>query len=302
VSNSEDFRALVAQAMRKESYATMRPVIEKELLHYDILFALDRDNLLDKLTFQGGTLLRLCYGAPRLSEDLDFAGGENFNKQDLVNIKQCVEDYIGERYNLEVSVKEPKLVALEEGNQDIKVEKWQVSVTTAPGMKDLPKQKIKIEVINVPAYSRVTRVLKKNYDFLPDGYSDVIIMCESLEEVYVDKIISLINSQKYIRYRDIWDLRWIKQQNILFNEKFLFNKIKDYQITDFSDRLEKIFEQLSLIIHGDAFRRQMSRFIPTDVQERTLLKEKFYDLLTEELVALLSEVRIKISDEFKKLL
>lgn len=43
----------------------MRPVIEKELLHYDILFTLDKAGLLSALTFQGGTSLRLCYGLPR---------------------------------------------------------------------------------------------------------------------------------------------------------------------------------------------------------------------------------------------
>ncbi|TGO02629.1 hypothetical protein PN36_21625 [Candidatus Thiomargarita nelsonii] len=73
-----DFPLLVEQAMSLPGRANMRSVIEKELLHYDILFTLDRKGLLDKLTFQGGTSLRLCYGAPRFSEVLDFAGGRNF--------------------------------------------------------------------------------------------------------------------------------------------------------------------------------------------------------------------------------
>ncbi len=38
----------------------MRPVIEKELLHYDILYALDEARVLDNLVFQGGTSQRLC--------------------------------------------------------------------------------------------------------------------------------------------------------------------------------------------------------------------------------------------------
>jgi len=61
---------LVDQAMKMDGHTHMRPVIEKELLHYDILFVLDKEKLLDKLTFQGGTSLRLCYGAVRFSEDL----------------------------------------------------------------------------------------------------------------------------------------------------------------------------------------------------------------------------------------
>lgn len=49
----------------------MRPVIEKELLHYDILYALDEAWVLDNLVFQGGTSLRLCRESNRYSEYLD---------------------------------------------------------------------------------------------------------------------------------------------------------------------------------------------------------------------------------------
>ena len=37
---------LVELAMREEGYSHMRPVIEKELLHYDLLFVLDKQGLL----------------------------------------------------------------------------------------------------------------------------------------------------------------------------------------------------------------------------------------------------------------
>lgn len=288
---SEDFKMLVDLAMKEAGRNHMRPVIEKELLHYDLLFALDKEGLLEKLTFQGGTLLRLCYGAQRFSEDLDFAGGKDFNRSDLIDIKKCVEKYIGERYGFEVTVKEPKELASELINENIKVEKWQVNVTTSPGMRDLPKQKIKIEVINVPAYTRVPKTLKKNYDFLPDGYSDIFIMGETLDELYADKIISLINTQKYVRHRDIWDLRWIKQQGATLTIEFIKNKIADYNILDFNEKLDRTMHKLSSIIHDDAFKMQMSRFIPLDTQERTLNKSTFYDVLTDELTQLLLEVK-----------
>ena len=45
----------------------------KEILHYDILAAMRRAGFLDRLAFHGGTALRLCCGAERLSEDLDFS-------------------------------------------------------------------------------------------------------------------------------------------------------------------------------------------------------------------------------------
>jgi predicted nucleotidyltransferase component of viral defense system len=76
--------------MQVENVSHMRSVIEKELLHYDILFALEKGGLLDKLTFQGGTSLRLCYGGNRFSEDLDFAGGKDFSSAMLADMKHCI--------------------------------------------------------------------------------------------------------------------------------------------------------------------------------------------------------------------
>ena len=99
-----NFADLVGQAMESAELDGMRNVVEKELLHYDILFCLDREGLLQNLTFQGGTSLRLCYGGNRFSEDLDFAGGIGFSGTDLKNLKSCIEDYLGSRYGLEVAV------------------------------------------------------------------------------------------------------------------------------------------------------------------------------------------------------
>ena len=38
----EDFNKLVEMAMENSNYSHMRPVVSKELLHYDILFSLDK--------------------------------------------------------------------------------------------------------------------------------------------------------------------------------------------------------------------------------------------------------------------
>ncbi len=45
----------------------------REAVQLAVLELVGRDReLLEALTFQGGTALRLCYGLRRLSEDLDF--------------------------------------------------------------------------------------------------------------------------------------------------------------------------------------------------------------------------------------
>lgn len=50
------FTELVAKAMASAQLEGMRNVVEKELLHYDILYCLDKAGLLQNLTFQGGTV------------------------------------------------------------------------------------------------------------------------------------------------------------------------------------------------------------------------------------------------------
>jgi hypothetical protein len=48
--------------MADADMATLRSVVEKELLHYEIFNALDDVSLLKNLIFQGGTSLRLERG------------------------------------------------------------------------------------------------------------------------------------------------------------------------------------------------------------------------------------------------
>lgn len=286
----ENFNFLVDQAMRISGRTQMRPAVTKELLHYDILFSLDKEGLLDTLTFQGGTSLRLCYGSPRFSEDLDFVGGKQFAASNLLRMKNCLEEYISNRYGLEILVKEPKEMSSLPENQDIKVDKWQISVTTSPQQKDLPRQKIKIEVVNVPAYSRVALPLQQNYEFLPDGYSDTLIMTETLDEIMADKLISLVSCQRYIRYRDIWDLRWLKQKGANIKPEYINAKINDYKETDYLLKLQKLISRIDEIIRSKEFKNEMSRFIPVDVLDRTLQRERFIDSLINENKSLLLEV------------
>ncbi|MCE3238117.1 MAG: hypothetical protein K0R24_1098 [Gammaproteobacteria bacterium] len=290
MSEIENFNHFIEQVMKSKNLAHMRPVIAKELLHYDILFSLEQSGLLDDLTFQGGTSLRLCYGAPRFSEDLDFVGGREFSTAHVLGIKKCIEKYIGERYGLEIIVKGPKKVASQSDYTDIKVNKWQVKITTSPERKDLPKQTIKLEIVNVPAYSRTPLALQQNYEFLPDGYEDMLIMTETLDEIMADKIISLVNCQKYIRHRDIWDLRWLKQHDAKINKNYILSKIKDYEIEDYQKKLKNMINQLDDIVRSKAFIDEMSRFLPMDVQERTFKKDKFIDFLISEDKMLLQAV------------
>ena len=286
-----DFAELVGFAMSGAGRALMRPVIQKELLHYDILYSLDVEGLLDQLTFQGGTSLRLCHGAPRYSEDLDFVGGRDFTRQRLEPLKDCIESYIGRRYDLEVSVRDPSDLKHERENDGLKIEKWQLSVTTDQGKRHIPRQRIKIEVANIDAYSREIRAVRLHYDFLPEGYGDTLVLAESLDEIMADKLVSLLNTTGYVRNRDIWDLHWLKRQGIDIRTDWVLQKIRDYRIENYQRKLDQMLKRLPEIIEGNVFKRELERFIPMDMAERTLDKPKFRQFLISELSEMLERLR-----------
>lgn len=291
MSKRVEFDALVEEAIRQGDLANLRPVVEKELLHYDILFCLSGAGLLKTLTFQGGTSLRLCYGSNRFSEDLDFAGGPDFCSADLAQMKDCIEDYLGNRYGLEVTVREPNDLRAEPEYEEVKVDKWQISVTTAPVRKDLPRQRIKIEVANIPAYTHAWRQLVRNYTVLPDGYSDTLIRVETLEEVMADKLVSFPATTNRIRYRDMWDLIWLKQQGAKIDANMVSQKINDYKIDHFEQKLHARIDSLPGIITEGIFHNEMKRFIPLSVYETSLGKEGFSAFLLDGLRDLLSQLR-----------
>lgn len=81
------FDRLVSQTLSNHGeLAPLRPVVEKELLHHDILREMGTTGLLGGLTFIGAACLRACYGSNRLSEDLDLTGGANFTRDTLIDL------------------------------------------------------------------------------------------------------------------------------------------------------------------------------------------------------------------------
>lgn len=291
---THDFSATIDHVMRDPKYAGLRPVIEKEILHYDILFALDRGGLLRDLTFQGGTCLRLCYGASRFSEDLDFVGGADFTPSKLSPIRECVMDHIGAKYGLDIAIKEPNLMREEPSYFGIAIDRWQIAITTSPERRDIPRQRIKFEVANVPAHDRVVSSPLRNYDMLPDGVEDILIYTESLDEIMADKVVSLANCTAYPRHRDIWDLRWLKQKGAKVDPELVLKKAEDYLSEDFLDNLESRIGNIEQLVMAREFSDEMVRFIDPDSRKRTFDREGFLPFLANDVGSILRDTRAKI--------
>jgi len=116
-------------------------------------------------------------------------------------------------------------------------------------------------------------MLQLNYGGLPSSYGDVVVPCESLEEILADKLESFICSPQ-IRYRDIWDLQWLARRpglDMSSAHALRTQKEIDYGETDiFEKGLSRATGQLSEIIDSAEFLAQMQRFLPQSVISNTI--------------------------------
>lgn len=259
-----DFEGFARSVAARHQLEGILPVVEKELIHYDILQALDASGWLDRLTFQGGTCLRLCYGSVRYSEDLDFNVQEELSGVDLAGFADVLVKALETKYEVGVRIKKPVALKAFEGGGLLK--RWQVVVDTAPERPDLPSQKIKIEIAQLPAYTREVRLLTVNYPEVSSSLGGILIACQSMDEILADKIISFANARQTVRYRDLWDIPWILGQgacDMVRVSGMVFKKHGDYGCNlSLQELLSSGGERAERLAQSDAFASQMRRFIP----------------------------------------
>jgi len=273
------FDSLVDEALKSRAeLALLRPVVEKELLHHDILREMSGAGLLSGLTFIGGTCLRACYGSSRLSEDLDFTGGKDFKRSDLAELTKVLKETLGTRYGLKVAVSEP---VREEGKG--KVSTWKMSVETRPGRKDMQAQRIHLDICAIPSHDPRPMMLRTLYG-VDMGTSGLILQAESREEILADKVIALAFREGRIKNRDLWDIAWLRQQGVDLPAQLIPIKIHDHGRTreEFHSLLQGRVEELksSEALRKD-FINEMRRFLPSAVIAQTVDQEPYWRYLTQ---------------------
>lgn len=294
-----DFQAFSLSVARNNGIEGLLPVVEKELIHYEILEAMGKSKWLSRLNFQGGTCLRLCYGSVRYSEDLDFNTQEDLTETDLGGFKDIVSESLRSRFGVDVRVKDPKKIKQFEGGGTMK--RWQVVVDTAPERPDLPSQKIKIEIAQVPSYTREIRLVTENYPEIQGMYGAFPVGCQSLGEILADKFVSFSQQEKTPRYRDLWDIPWILQQpgiNLSAVADLTQRKVKDYASgKNAVSLLEDGRRRATECVQSGEFVSQMSRFLPPAIWARTANRPDYLEALSRKISEGYRDVLELISNE-----
>ncbi len=269
------FDQLVDEALINQPHlSSLRVVVEKEILHHDILRALSKNKLLTNLTFIGGTCLRACYGGVRLSEDLDFTGGSDFSRHSLSTMGGCLIESLNDKYGLQVTVSEPE--------KDSKnVDTWKIKILTRPKQRHLPAQRINIDICAVSSYEKQPMMLINPYA-IDMGTSGLIIQAQSREEIYTDKLLAFALRPNKIKYRDLWDIVWLHQQGLKPNFGLVIKKLGERSLT--KEYFSNLFEhRLMLLSHDDRleveFKKEMHRFLSLEQIKETLKQENFWPFI-----------------------
>lgn len=274
------------------NHLNLEPVIEKEILHYEILKFLNDFHFLNNLVFMGGTSLRLCYGAVRYSEDLDFVIRNGFDVETMRNLSCLMKEYFENNVGIKVHINEPRSLKINERKENgITVDKWRFSFETNSHRRDLKRQKIKMEIADIPAYSSDLVPVQNNYQAFLSEETKFLINVESLEEILADKIVAFnaTNSNR-IRYRDIWDIQWLLSKKIPLNIDYVSKKIEDYQIESMQEKIIFRLDELHDIIYGEKFSLEMQRFLVPDMWLSTIQDGNFKDQCYQNIKQLFESV------------
>lgn len=286
----DDFQGIAADIVARDpSLLPCLPAVEKELLHSAILTAMHDAGHLRHLMFKGGTCLRLCHGALRFSEDLDFSGGRAFDPAWLADIEDVLRDGIGNRYGLGVTVSSPD-------NRFRKVKRWSARVVTRPSPTTVQMgvQRIKIEIDNLePSHQSTLRPIFQHYNHLAGRHASPLIRSAPLDDICSDKLVAFpmsVMERQNPRYRDLWDVLWIVQRirNVATITQDARSKAKLWGLGDeYGRACATTVDRIDDIVESDAFDRTLRRFLPVDTFNRTAGNAEHRDYMATEMKALL---------------
>lgn len=183
----------------------------KEYLQYPVLEFLCNDPRYKKFIFTGGSCLRICFGAPRLSEDLDFDLPEkDFRHLDLAKLAQESKDYFENKYLLKIETRQQgkqriylkfpilKELGLAKGNES---DLLFVKIETSPSSFKNPE-------------TQITPLSKYGFNFVARNYPLSYLMTGKLGAIFSRDWFKGKENEIDIKGRDFYDLFWYFQNGV----------------------------------------------------------------------------------------
>ncbi|MDD4069742.1 MAG: nucleotidyl transferase AbiEii/AbiGii toxin family protein [Candidatus Izemoplasmatales bacterium] len=177
-----------------------------EVMQEIALAGLYRGGFFDKAAFYGGTCLRIFYGLPRFSEDMDFALTEKNVEFNIENyFPAVIEEFKASGRDVLITKKEKKVqTKVESAFLKDNTEMYDLSFKTEKEIK------IKIEVDTDPPLGFLT---EQKLSLMPFSF---MTRCFTLSDLYAGKMHALIfrNYKSRVKGRDWYDFEWYVRHDV----------------------------------------------------------------------------------------
>ena len=215
----------------------------------------------------------------------------------LDDIGGVLQDRIGRRYGLAVTVAAPKLA-----NESRTANRWVARVVTRASNSNarLGVQRIKIEIDDRehPASSAPLAIRQHHKQAVGD-YAPLVVRSAPLADICSDKLIAFpmsVAERQNPRYRDVWDVLWITQQtrNVDTIVQAAKAKAESRGLGDGFDRVvDGAANRLDAIVNSDAFSTTLRRFLRDSTAAETLGNPEYREYMVSAMKSLLGRVTMK---------
>ncbi len=233
------------EVLREQAVRDRLPlrVVLKEALQVYTLATIYAQRMSDRVTFQGGTCLRLVYGGPRYSEDLDFV--TRLTLSELKNLFEHVQPEL------------MRWAPLFEGDLSLRVQKATSSIVRwriyYRGTQSQDAVSISVEFAPYPAYTTQIAPLHVPSSF--PALPLVVVRAEREAEILADKVVAFAG-RRYVKGRDVFDIWWLRQRGVEVDRTMVRRKMADYGVH--TGHLRENLAQL----RPERVRQELERFLP----------------------------------------
>ncbi len=254
----------------------------KQIIQEIALTGLSRAHFFDRAAFYGGTALRIFYGLPRFSEDLDFTllrTTPDFKLKPYFSaIKQALESF-GFSVEIETANKPPERKiesAFLKANTKILLLKIDAASAIAQRLHNNQNLQIKFEVDVYPPLGFETEV----HYLLPPLTASITVLKPS--SLFAGKMHAVLfrDWKTRVKGRDFYDLLWFLGQNTPLHLPYLEMKMKEggkisQQNSLTSKTVTQLLEERLSKIQWDLARADIAPFL-TDPEEVKIWSEELF--------------------------
>lgn len=207
-------------AYRNDGGSTATMNAEQEVCQKIALAGLHRGGFFDHAAFYGGTCLRMFYGLPRFSEDMDFSLTK---KRDDIHLENYF-DAIREEFNLagfDITITKKKKKAfgkVESAFLKENTEAYDIKFQT----KKTVKVKIELDTDPPLLFNTEQKLLMQPYSFM--------VRCFTLPDLYAGKMHALVYRawQRRVKGRDWFDFEWYVRNGVPLSFRHLQERIREF--------------------------------------------------------------------------